>query len=98
MEKWYSRIVEKIKHNQYSRLFVRDKSGLMNSIELRDSINGIYPVIHNYNSEIELRLFLRETDEPVLIITNNDLSLPTDFERKYKIINIDLKDVFPKSS
>lgn len=95
MEKWYSRIVEKIKHNQYSRLFVRDKSGLMNSIELRDSINGIYPVIHNYNSEIELRLFLRETDEPVLIITNNDLSLPTDFERKYKIINIDLKDVFP---
>jgi hypothetical protein len=96
MIKWYNKILEKIKQNQFDCLFIKDKAGLMNSEDLKHQIKELYPVIYNFYNEIDLRMFLKKTAKPVLILINKELYFPSDLENKYYIMEIDYNDVFPE--
>src|SRR5690554_5846979 len=95
MIKWYNKILDKIRQNQYEYLFIKDEAGLMNSEDLRSQIKEFYPVIYEYSGEIDLRMFIRKTVGPVLVIIKEEMYFPSDLASKYPIIEIDFSDVFP---
>jgi hypothetical protein len=93
--KWYRKILDKISQNQYECLFIKDEAGLLNSEDLKSQVREFYPVIYEYSSEIELRMFLRKTGGPVLVTMNGEMYFPSDLANKYPVIEINFNDVFP---
>lgn len=94
MQMWYEQIINLIEDLNADILFVMDSTHLIDYHEIKNKINEKYH-IYAFENEIKLRRILRENITNLLILFNNNESLPYDLLSNHAQIKIGTKDIFP---
>jgi len=104
MSNWRDVILKKFKNQSSSLLFVYDFDFLLNEeIILSDLVESGYRVLR-YGDSIQFRYIYEqkirgiEKDIKLIVFTNEDISLPYEFDKKTLKIKIDIQTIFPKFS
>jgi len=97
MKKWFSLIIDEIKHSYSDVLLISDPDNLSSIEYLQKEIPEDF-IIHPYRSEIGLRLFLSKNDQTkkrYIIFRSSDKDyFPSYIESKAELFNWGLKTVF----
>ncbi|NSW83907.1 MAG: PglZ domain-containing protein [Syntrophothermus sp.] len=96
-EKWYAKLVNKIKRSYHDVIVVVDHDRLGRLPELRAALADTF-ALHDYKGELPLRRFLKENaGQRILIFKHPEHGhLPYDVETRSDVITWQLKDIFPK--
>lgn len=94
MRMWYEQIITLIEDLNADVLFVIDPNHLMDYQDIKNKISEKYH-IYTFESEIKLRRTLRENISNLLIVFNDNESLPYDLLSNYAQIKIGPSDIFP---
>ncbi|AKX96037.1 PglZ domain protein [Moorella thermoacetica] len=96
-EKWYAKLVNKIKRSYHDVVVVVDHDRLGRLPELRAALADTF-ALHDYKGELPLRRFLREhTGQRMLIFKHPEHGhLPYDVETRSDVISWHLQEIFPK--
>ena len=94
MQMWYEKIINFIEDLNVDVLFVIDPTHLMDYQDIKNKISEKYH-IYTFENEIKLRRTLRENRTNLIIVFNNNESLPYDLLSNYAQISIGPTDIFP---
>lgn len=95
VEKWYRPLIEKIKEVDEECVFVQDDHGFFDSNELEKEIKKYFCKIHQYSSEMKLRMVIRNTKGNLLVVFQEGNYLPNIMMKKYPVIELSYNDIFP---
>lgn len=94
MQMWYEQIITLIEDLNADVLFVIDPNHLMDYQDIKNIISEKYH-IYSFENEIKLRRTLRENNSNLLIVFNDNESVPYDLLSNYAQIIIGPSDIFP---
>lgn len=96
-EKWYAKLVNKIKRSYHDVIVVIDHDRLGRLPELRAALADTF-ALHDYKGELPLRRFLKENaGQRMLIFKHPEHGhLPYDVETRSDMVSWQLREVFPK--
>lgn len=91
---WYEKIITLIADLNADVLFVIDPTHLMDYQNIKENLSEKYH-IYTFENEIKLRRTLRENLTNLLIVFNDNQSVPYDLLSNYAQIKIEPSDIFP---
>jgi hypothetical protein len=94
MQMWYEKIITLIADLNADVLFVIDPTHLMDYQNIKENLSEKYH-IYTFENEIKLRRTLRENLTNLLIVFNDNQSVPYDLLSNYAQIKIEPSDIFP---
>lgn len=96
-EKWYTKLVNKIKQSYHDVIVVVDHDRLGRLPELRAALADTF-ALHDYAGELPLRRFLKEhAGQRILIFKHPEHGhLPYDVETRSHVVSWQLREIFPK--
>ena len=94
MNRWYDEIFEKILSSGEEPIFLKDEDEIIKNKELIQILtekNELYI----FKSEIDCRFKMKKASKKLIILIKENQKIPYDFEKKYQILEISLKKIFP---
>ena len=92
---WYEKVVKRILEVNTDVLFIVDKLGFSNFSEVKSAISESYPHIVQYESEIQLIIWLRKKEKPLIVLFSYEKEIPYHMLSKYTVITLDADIMFP---
>ena len=92
---WYEKVVKMILETNTDVLFIVDKLGFSNFSEVKSATSESYPHIVRYESEIKLRIWLRQKEKPLIVLFSYEKDIPYHMLSKYALIMLDTDIMFP---
>lgn len=94
MNRWYDEIFERILSSGEEPIFLKDEDEITKNKELIEILTDKNELYY-FKSEMDCRFKIKKTSKKLIILIKENQKIPYDFEKKYPVLEISLKKIFP---